>query len=122
MSNTLCTVCQERLEECFSPSTSASSLSLSSYIHKAEACSLRAFIETENGDSHVDVSLVSSEESKVQLILDQWDDTESPGILWAAARMAKISKNLSLQVSVPPPVTEQPALSQRIAFCQAGSK
>jgi hypothetical protein len=118
----LCNACQERLEEYFAPSTSESSLSFSSYIHKAEACSLRAFIETGNNNRHVNASLLSSVDNKAQLVLDQWDDTESPGILWAAARLAQISENLSLQASVLQPVVEQPVVSHKIAFCQEGSK
>ena len=122
MSRNLCTSCQERLEEYFAPATSASSLSLSSYIHKAEECSLREFVETGDNDRHVNASLESSVENKARLILDQWNDTESPGILWAAARVADISESLSLQASAPQSIIEKPVLPYKIAFCQAGSE
>lgn len=121
MPQTLCAACQELLKERFAPSTTASCLSLSSYTHEANTCSLRSFIENDDNNTK-DNDLVPSVDTVTRLSLDQWDNIQSPGMLFARARLVEIPQNLLLQVVVPRLLVEKPDSSPMIVFCQAGSK
>jgi hypothetical protein len=112
---------RQLLEAQFTPSTPSYTAPFSTYTQKASTCLLREFLDA--GRSTLSNNAPEQPiESPPGLVLDQWDDTERPGLLLATAGLAKPPERSSGQVGASGYISEQDGSLGKIAFCEARSK